>query len=115
MISPSIVTRSPSRLIVLDVNVRSGWVWASKKSGLCRCAARLSSLASVRSRPRIVTIDPVGWRLVGRCTTHEGHVEFPGHGPCGTRLLDLVPLENRIRLVTCGSSGYQAARAYSLI
>ena len=26
-----------------------------------------------------------------------------------------VPLENRIRLVTCGSSGYQAARAYSLI
>jgi hypothetical protein len=29
--------------------------------------------------------------------------------------LDLVPLEIRIRLVTCGSSGYQAARAYSLI
>jgi hypothetical protein len=27
----------------------------------------------------------------------------------------LVPLENRIRLVTCGSSGCQAARAYSLI
>ena len=26
-----------------------------------------------------------------------------------------VPLEYRIRLVTCGSSGYQAARAYSLI
>ena len=26
-----------------------------------------------------------------------------------------VPLENRIRVVTCGSSGYQAARAYSLI
>jgi hypothetical protein len=26
-----------------------------------------------------------------------------------------VPLGNRIRLVTCGSSGYQAARAYSLI
>ena len=27
----------------------------------------------------------------------------------------LVPLENRIRLVTCGSSGCQAAREYSLI
>ena len=26
-----------------------------------------------------------------------------------------VPLENGIHLVTCGSSGYQAARAYSLI
>lgn len=26
-----------------------------------------------------------------------------------------VPLENSIRLVTCGSSGYQAAREYSLI
>jgi len=31
------------------------------------------------------------------------------------RSAELVPLENRIRLVTCGSSGYQAARAYSLI
>jgi hypothetical protein len=30
-------------------------------------------------------------------------------------LANLVPLENGIRLVTCGSSGYQAARAYSLI
>src|SRR5690348_12429825 len=28
---------------------------------------------------------------------------------------DPVPLENRIRLVSCGSSGCQAARAYSLI
>ena len=26
-----------------------------------------------------------------------------------------VTLENRVRVVTCGSSGYQAARAYSLI
>jgi UTP--glucose-1-phosphate uridylyltransferase len=30
-------------------------------------------------------------------------------------LREPVPLENRIRVVTCGSSGYQAARAYSLI
>lgn len=35
--------------------------------------------------------------------------------PSVARICDLVPLENRIRVVTCGSSGYRAARAYSLI
>lgn len=39
LISPSIVTRSPSRLIASDVKVSSGSAWASKKSGLCRPVA----------------------------------------------------------------------------
>ena len=72
---------------------------------------------------------PAAWPL-GRHGRHDGHArgqrglqEASGHHrarlraavrPHGTKP-ELVPLENRIRVVTCGSSGYQAARAYSLI
>lgn len=39
----------------------------------------------------------------------------PGSGQGLIGMGERVPLENRIRLVTCGSSGCQAERAYSLI
>jgi hypothetical protein len=50
-----------------------------------------------------------GLALVGQ---HPGDIVPGGQGVWVVGSLDPVPLENRIRLVTCGSSGCQAARVY---
>jgi hypothetical protein len=50
-----------------------------------------------------------GLALVGQ---HPGDIVPGGQGVWVVGSLDPVPLENRIRLVTCGPSGCQAARVY---
>ena len=49
------------------------------------------------------------------CSVRRGCGGVPTRGNVELNISSLVPLENRTRVVTSGSSGYQAARAYSLI
>ena len=68
----------------------------------------------------LIMIRVFGWlQLLGRSASKNAEIMVLRHEVTVLRRQVArpkpVPLENGIHLVTCGSSGYQAARAYSLI
>jgi hypothetical protein len=93
--------RSPDRMQRL-LN-RASWDTLAAMSEVRRFAAAGLAEAARRSRRR-------GGLVIG--ALDETGQEKRGTATAGVKR---VPLENRIKLVTCGSSGYQAACAYSLI
>ncbi len=70
---------------------------------------------NVRPSPADGVRRPWRRRVRGAAGHHAAAGERRVEHRRGARPGDPVPLENRIRVVTCGSSGYQAARAYWLI